>query len=194
MLLPLEQRVGQLLGATCRWFAYFGGMVLIAIALVTVVSVIGRALTGFGLGPIKGDFELVEIGSAVAVFAFLPWCQLNRSHVTVDILARHFSPPIQKLLELLGNIAITMLAFIITWRLWMGMGERFTFFSQETRDAFGFGYKPFSAEETFILGLPTWYGYALGLVSAALFTVVSLYTVWRSVNEWRTAGVSRVGS
>ena len=194
MLPQLERRVGKLLGFISRWFAYFGGSVLIAIALITVVSVIGRALTGFGLAPIKGDFELVEIGSAVAVFSFLPWCQLNRGHVTVDILVRHFSSRVQQLLELLGNSAICVIAAVITWRLWMGMGERFTFFSQETRDALGFGYKPFSAEETFILGLPTWYGYALGVVSALLFTVVSLYTVWRSVNTLRSTEVSHVGS
>jgi len=183
MLRQLEKHTGHALGLISRWLAYFGGVVLTAIALITVVSVIGRALTGFGLGSIKGDFELVEIGAAVAVFSFLPWCQLNRGHVTVDILARTFPQFVQRLLELVGNIAIAMIAFVITWRLWMGMGERFTFFSQSTRDALGFGYKPFSVEETFILGLPTWYGYALGVVGAIVFTLVSVYTVWRSINE-----------
>jgi len=168
--------------------------VLTAIALLTVVSVIGRALTGFGLGAIKGDFELVEIGSAVAVFSFLPWCQLNRGHVTVDILTRNFPSTLQQILALIGNVVITAIAFVITWRLWMGMGERFTFFSQSMRDALGFGYKPFSAEETFILGLPTWYGYALGFVGAALFTLVSLYTVWRSINEIKSGDVTHVGA
>lgn len=194
MALTLEKRVGQLLASVSRWLAYFGGVVLTCIALLTVVSVIGRALTGFGLGPIKGDFELVEIGSAVAVFSFLPWCQLNRGHVTVDILARRFSLGVQRLLELIGNIVIACIAIVITWRLWMGMGERFTFFSQEVRDKLGFGYKPFSVEETYILGLPTWYGYALSLIGAVLFSIVAVYTVWRSINEVRTGEVNHVGT
>lgn len=194
MLERQEQRTGQFLGVISRWLAYFGGLILSSIAILTVVSVIGRALTGFGLSSIKGDFELVEIGSAVAIFSFLPWCQLNRGHVTVDILVRTFPERIQRFLDLIGNIAISLIAIVITWRLWMGMGERVTWFSQETRDLLGFGYKPFSVEETYILGWPTWYGYALGLIGAFLFTVVALYTVWRSINELRVNRVSHVGA
>ena len=151
-------------------------------AILTVVSVIGRALTGFGLSAIPGDFELVEIGAAVAVFSFLPWCQLNRGHVTVDILVRAMPGKAEQWFELIGNIVITVIAFVITWRLWMGMGERLTWFSQGTRDLLGFGFKPFSVETTFILGMPTWYGYALSMVGAMLFCLVSFYTVWRSLN------------
>lgn len=178
-----ERVVGSLLTQLSRWLVYIGGLVLCAIALLTVVSVIGRALTGFGLSAIPGDFELVEIGAAVAVFSFLPWCQLNRGHVTVDILVRSFPEKIGRWLELLGNISISIIALIIAWRLWMGMGERVTWFEQTTRDILGFGYKPFSVETTFILGLPTWYGYALGMVGALMFALVSVFTVWRSINE-----------
>jgi TRAP-type C4-dicarboxylate transport system permease small subunit len=178
-----EQAIGRLLHVLARWLVFVGGTVLCAIALLTVVSVIGRALTGFGLSAVPGDFELVEIGAAVAVFSFLPWCQLNRGHVTVDILVRVFPWRIRKLLEFIGNLGIGMIAVVIAWRLWMGMGERVTWFSQSLRDLLGFGYKPFSIETTFILGMPTWYGYALGMVGATLFCLVSLYTIWRSLNE-----------
>ena len=184
MALTLEQRVGRALALPARWLSYFGGLVLTLIALLTVVSVIGRALTGFGLAPIRGDFELVEIGSAVAVFCFLPWCQLNRGHVRVDILTHVLPNRMNALLEIIGDVAISLIAFVITWRLWMGMGERVTWFSQPVRDALGFGYKPFSPESTFILGWPTWYGYLAGLVGCVLFTIIALYTVWRSTNEF----------
>ena len=184
MALTLEQRVGRALALPARWLAYFGGLVLTLIALLTGVSVIGRALTGFGLAPIRGDFELVEIGSAVAVFCFLPWCQLNRGHVRVDILTHVLPNRMNALLEIIGDVAISLIAFVITWRLWMGMGERVTWFSQPVRDALGFGYKPFSPESTFILGWPTWYGYLAGLVGCVLFTIIALYTVWRSTNEF----------
>ena len=58
-------------------FALLGGAVLIVLTLLTVASVSGRALIPLGLGPLPGDFELVEAGVAFAVFAFLPWCQLS---------------------------------------------------------------------------------------------------------------------
>jgi len=188
MSLTLEKRVGLLLSHPARWLACFGGLVLTVIAVLTVASIIGRAFTGVELGAftfssIKGDFELVEIGAAVAVFCFLPWCQLNRGHVRVDIINRFIPGRFNAVLELIGDIAIAVIAFVITWRIWMGMGERVTWFSQEVRDTLGFGYKPFSVEETFILGWPTWYGYAVGFIGCLLFTVVAFYTVWRSFNE-----------
>ena len=34
--------------------------------------------------PVPGDFELVAIGTGLAVFAFLPWCQMTRGNVLVD--------------------------------------------------------------------------------------------------------------
>jgi len=196
MSLTLEQRVGQLLSHPARWLACFGGLVLTVIAVLTVVSIIGRALTGVELGgfafsAVKGDFELVEIGAAVAVFCFLPWCQLNRGHVRVDIISRVIPGRLDALLELIGDLAIALIAIIITWRIWMGMGERVTWFSQEVRDTLGFGYKPFSVETTFILGWPTWYGYAVGFIGCLLFSIVALYTVWRSINEVIAGRVAR---
>ena len=68
-----------------RTLALLGGVVLVAMTLVTVVSIIGRAMISFGFGPVPGDYELIEAGAAFAVFAFLPWCQLMRGHATVDV-------------------------------------------------------------------------------------------------------------
>jgi TRAP-type C4-dicarboxylate transport system permease small subunit len=177
-----EQATGRKLHRISKYLVYFGGVVLTGIAIMTVISVIGRAFVKYGLGPIPGDFELVEAGSAVAVFAFLPWCQLNRGHVSVDIVTNNFPDRLQALLVLIGDLAITAVAVVIAWRMWMGMGERVSWFSQPVRDAIGFGYKPFSVETTFILAMPVWYGFALAMIGASLFVVVALYTVWRSLN------------
>ena len=166
-----------------RIMVYFGGTILTGIAIMTVISIIGRAFVKYGLGPIPGDFELVEAGCAVAVFSFLPWCQLNRGHVSVDVLANQFPKSLQGVLILIGDITISLVAFVITWRLWMGMGERTIWFSQPVRDILGFGYKPFSPEATFILGMPLWYGYLLSLIGAVLFSIVAAFTVWRSIND-----------
>ena len=151
MFRSTEERVGHRLHSLAKVLAYFGGVVLTCIAILTVLSIIGRAFTGFGLSAIKGDFELVEIGSAVAIFCFLPWCQLNRGHVSVDILVRSFPQRVQSLLDIVGNVFIALIAIVITWRLWMGMGERVSWFSQEVRDILGFGFKPFSVETTLSL-------------------------------------------
>lgn len=180
-----EIRVGRAMDRIARLLAYLGGFVLILLAIMTVVSTIGRAFVGLqiGLGPIPGDFELVEAGTAVAVFCFMSWCHLNQGHVTVDIVEDFVPRRANLTLVLIGNILVLMVAFVIAWRLWMGFGEQVTWFSQPIRDVLGFGYKPFTNNTTYILGMPLWYSYILSVVGAVFFTIISVFTVWRALND-----------
>ena len=57
--------------------ALFGGLLLFCVAALVVVSVVGRWLSGTALastfpwlGPVNGDFEMVQMATAVAVFSF----------------------------------------------------------------------------------------------------------------------------
>jgi len=86
-----------------RLMALVGGLVLTSLIILTCVSVIGRGLNSLlhgpiatiapalsrrllelGVGPVNGDFELVEAGIAFAIFAFIPLCQVSSGHATVD--------------------------------------------------------------------------------------------------------------
>ena len=180
-----EKRVERFANQLSKGLVFFGGAVLTALAFMTVLSTIGRAFVGLqiGLGPIPGDFELVEAGTAVSVFCFMSWCQLNRGHVTVDIFTNQFGQRANALLILIGNSLIFIVAFVIAWRLWMGFGEQVTWFSQPIRDLIGFGYKPFTNNTTYILGMPFWYSYLLSFIGAFCFALISAFTVWRSLND-----------
>jgi len=182
-----EKQVGRAVGAACRLAAMAGGLLLVSAAAVTVVSVTGRALTGVGLGPVRGDFELVEMGCAIAVFAFLPWCQFHRAHVTVDILAERLPPRIHAALGLAGDAALALCAGVIFWRFWLGTMEKVPFGSEAVRAALGMGPKPFFAETTYELQIPVWIPYSLALAGAGLFFLTCLYTCWRSLN-WTLRG------
>lgn len=182
-----EARVGRVLEKLARYLAYAGGLVLIAIAVITVLSITGRALIFAGLGPIKGDFELVEMGCAIAVFFFLPWCQLKRGHVTVDIFVDRLPRRGHAGFGLIGDLCVLVAASLIAWRLYLGFGEKFPYGSDALRETLSMGYKPFFAETTYELELPIWMPYGLALVGAAVFVLVSAYTVWRSLN-WTLAG------
>lgn len=180
-----EKRVERFANQLSKGLVFFGGAVLTALAFMTVLSTIGRAFVGLqiGLGPIPGDFELVEAGTAVSVFCFMSWCQLNQGHVTVDIFTDQFGQRANALLILVGNSLIFIVAFVIAWRLWMGFGEQVTWFSQPIRDLIGFGYKPFTNNTTYILGMPFWYSYLLSFIGAFCFALISAFTVWRSLND-----------
>ncbi len=145
-----------------------GGLVLIALIVLSVLSISGRALVPIGLTPIPGDFELVEAGTAFAVFCFLPWCQLQGGHVTVDILKDALGPRMDGLLAALFNLMMTMTAIFILWRTYAGMHDKMRY-----------------NEVTFILQFPAWWGYALCLPLAALFVAVGAFTVWRSIARAR---------
>lgn len=187
----VEVKVGRALKKISRWLAYFGGFALTAAALMTVVSIIGRAMVWAGLGPVPGDFELVELACAVAVFSFLPWGQFHRGQVTVDVLVDVFPKRIKIFLGMLGDLALAVASSIIMWRLWLGLGERLPHGSDFMRGLLMLGDKPYYTETTFILRMPIWYGYALTMLGAFFFAVVCLYTVWRSFN-WLIRGVEEV--
>ncbi|MEM9583173.1 MAG: TRAP transporter small permease [Pseudomonadota bacterium] len=178
-----ELRVGRVLERLARVAAYAGGLVLVGMALITVTSIIGRALLSWGLRPIQGDFELVEMGAAIAVFAFLPWCQLQRGHVSVSLVVNRFGGRLRALFEMLGDVAVSIVAGLIMWRLYLGFAEKFPYGGPALRDALSMGSKPFFPETSFELQLPVWIPYGLALIGAVLFFVVSLYTVWRALNQ-----------
>ena len=79
---PPAERLGAAIHMLCRGAAFGGGAVLIAIMALTVVSVVLREVTG---RPIPGDYELVEMGCAIAIFAFLPYCQIIGGNVLVEL-------------------------------------------------------------------------------------------------------------
>jgi TRAP-type C4-dicarboxylate transport system permease small subunit len=180
-------RLGNSIDAISQVLAVAGGMVLAAMALVTVVSVVGRALAGFGLAPVRGDFELVTIGCAVAVFWSLPLAQMRRAHVTVDILSERLGPRVHAVLGLIGNAALTVCAAVVAVQLARAFGERFPHGSSAFRDALGLGPPPFFAETTYELQIEVWIPFGLSLVGAAWLVVVCGYTVWRSA-RWVVEG------
>lgn len=143
--------------------AMAGGVALAFAALVTVVSVIGRALIGLGMSPIPGDVELVQASMVFAVFCFLPWCHLERGHAVVAIVTDRFPVRVGALTELIWDIAMLVAVAFIAWRLWVGLFD-----------------KAANREATFILGVPLWIIYALGMVGAVVGVMVAGYCVARS--------------
>ena len=78
---------GLVLRISNAW-AILGGVVLLLVVLINVVSVIGAATINKA---VPGDFELTELGVAIAAFSFLPFCQIAGHNVTADIFTARAS-------------------------------------------------------------------------------------------------------
>ena len=161
-----EIYVGARIEAISKALATLGGLVLIFLALLTLLSILGRQLLFLGLGPVPGDFEIMEIGCGFAVFSFLPWCQVQAGHAVVDIFVVKLGVRINSFLELLWNATMMSASGLIAWRMYEGALE-----------------KKISEETTLILQIPLWIGYAAGVMALLVLVIVCAFTVWRSLND-----------
>lgn len=140
-------------GASRAW-AVAGGGVLLAVMLMTVLSVAMRAVLGF---PILGDFELAEMGTAIAAFAFLPYCHQAGGNVLVDVFTGAAPERVKRALAALSSLLLLALALVLLWRMALG-GHDFYRYREETTN----------------LGIPRWWAFPPILISLALLALVAL--------------------
>lgn len=179
-------RVDRIVRALARLLALAGGAVLVALVAVTCVSVLGRALDGAGhspfvaewlpalasmlqaAAPVLGDFELVEMGTAFAVMAFWPWCQLERGHATVDIVSRALPARADGALAIVWEIVFALVVTLVAWRLLEGAQDKARY-----------------NETTFLLGWPVWWGYAAAFAASCVATLAAWWAVVLRVRDPR---------
>jgi len=150
--------IDRLLAMLARGFALGGGLVLLAIVALTSASVIGRALFG---QPVPGDFELVERGTAIAVFFCFPWCQWQGGHVAVDIFANRLGQPVAHFLARLGAAGFALLALFLIWRLAAGGIQTWRY-----------------DDQSMVLGVPDWMLYVAIWPTLLLWALVAIRRVF----------------
>jgi TRAP-type C4-dicarboxylate transport system permease small subunit len=175
-----------------RIMAILGGIVLVALIVLTCASITGRLLNGglhsemvqglapgfaawvldLGIGPVNGDFELVEAGVAFSIFAFLPLCQIGAGHASVDIVTGSFPRGVNRFLGMVIELIFAAVLVLIAVQLFSGMLAKK-----------GYG------ETSFLLQFPVWWGYAASLVPAATAAVVGVYMAAVRVVEVATGRV-----
>lgn len=172
-----------------RVFAYLGGAMLVALVVLTCVSVLGRklndllhalvagerfagvaqALQDTGIGPVKGDIELVEAGMAFAIFAFLPLCQMTSGHAAVDIFTAKLPPRPNRILRAVTEVVFAAVLLLIAVQLGAGMLSKLR-----------------SGQTTFLLQFPLWWAYALSLSAAGVAALVAIYVAYVRLIEAAT--------
>jgi TRAP-type C4-dicarboxylate transport system permease small subunit len=137
-----------------EWWALGGGIVLLAVALMTTWS----AFSGWVFGkPLPGDFELTEILVAIAVFAFLPYCQQTDANVTADLFTARAGPRALAAFRLFGGLLALGVALLLAWRTWAGLLD----------------YRKY-VETTAILKIPIWWAYVPAFASLVLLVLACL--------------------
>ena len=163
---PAMRRLEQ----CCDASAAVGALVLIAVALMTTVSVVGRA---FFSHPILGDVELVQLGNAVVVASFLPYTQYRRANIIVDCFTTGVSERTQGLLDLAGTALYTLVMALVLWRVAAG------------------GIAIHEAQErSMLMDLPLWVPYLLMLPGLALCVLIGLVQCARMAGERSTGAAA----
>jgi len=145
------------------------GRELSDLAYSGVLRGVGDWLLGLGIGPILGDFEMVEAGVAFAIFAFLPLTQLRGAHAKVDVFTAGLGPRVNAALATFWSVVMAVIILLITWRLFAGLQDKMRF-----------------GETTFLIQFPIWCAYAACLVAAITASIVALYCAAARLTGTRT--------
>jgi TRAP-type C4-dicarboxylate transport system permease small subunit len=155
--------VGRTLELLAKAFAFAGGAVFVVMIGMSATSIASRTLLG---QPLPGDFELVQLGCAVGVAAFLPWCQMRRGNIIVDFFTARLSPRLQALLDAVGALLLALVMALVAWRAGAGAISVYE-----------------SGERAMISRYPQWVGYAAIVPSLALAALAGFHTAWDSLKQ-----------
>ncbi|MEO8137392.1 MAG: TRAP transporter small permease [Betaproteobacteria bacterium] len=146
---------GRRLLALCKVVAILGGLVFVALVIMSIVSIVGRKLAS---APLPGDVELLQVCSAFAAASFFAYCHLVGGDVKVDFFTQHLRPSRVHTLDAIGSLLVGLFGALIAWRSFAG--------AITVKDA---------AETTMILGWPLWIGQMLMVPGFVLLAAAGFY-------------------
>ena len=157
-----NNKFGRILNLISKYFAIFGGFILLTAALISIFSIFGRVVFS---SPILGDFELVEIACAVAIGSFLPLCHLKEGNVIVDFITAKLSKNKIHLLDSISSFIFGVVAFFFSFRMILGAKDMYVY-----------------QEETMLLAFPIWLPFLPVIASFFLLTICCFYTFIIKIN------------
>jgi TRAP-type C4-dicarboxylate transport system permease small subunit len=151
---PKRQIAVRVIRDLARYWALLGGLVILGVVAVNVYSVAQIMLFD---RPFPGVYEIVQVGTAVGMFMFLPYCQVTGANVTADIFTAGMGRRAIVALAGLGALCAVAFAAILLWRMSFGLIDQMTY-----------------RETTAIYQFPLWYAFLPILVSLALLALAGV--------------------
>jgi len=154
--------------------ALLGGLILLAIVLVTAVNAaafgLNRIARLFGgtVSGLSGYEDFVRLAVGAAALLFFPYCQLQRGHLAVDFLVDKMAPLARRALDGLSLLGIAALALFLAY--WMALGMA------ETRA---------DGALSRVLGWPEWPFYLPGILSLLLWAAIALLQLFETDGDVR---------
>ena len=156
-----NDKFGRFLHDLAYILAILGGIILVIVILINFISILSRIIF---LNPLVGDFELVEIGSAIAISSFLPLCHLKKGNVIVDFITAKLNFKKIAFLDCISSVIYGLIALFFTWRMFFGAKDMYNY-----------------QEETMLLQFPIWIPFLPVTFSFGLLSVCCLYTFYREL-------------
>jgi TRAP-type mannitol/chloroaromatic compound transport system permease small subunit len=159
-LLPREEMPergpwGRRLLVLSKAFALAGGTLLVALVVMSVASIVGRKLFSM---PVPGDIEIMQMGTAVAAAALLPYCEMLGKHLRVDFFTAHLRAGPKAVLDGIANLLLGFVGALVAWRT-----AAYTISIWQ------------AGETSMVLGWPVWPATALIVPSLIMFALAGWY-------------------
>ncbi|WP_245555219.1 TRAP transporter small permease [Ahrensia kielensis] len=164
-----QTRIGAWIVWSVRWWALLGGVLVMGLALMTAASAVSNLITGI---PFSADYELVKHIIAIAIFMFLPYCQITGSNVSVDVFTERMRPRAKTAMAVLSSALALGFALFMLVLMYGGLLSYLKY-----------------REVTPVLKLPLWTAFPpilLSLLLLALAACVTLVAHLRAMRVLKT--------
>ncbi len=104
---------GRALLAMSKYLAIVGGLVFVALVVMSIVSITGRKLF---VMPVPGDIEILQMCAAFASSTFFAYCHLVNGDVKVDFFTHNLARPKVAAMDAIGSLLVGLFGALIAWR------------------------------------------------------------------------------
>jgi len=150
------------LSALIKYWALAGGVIILVLVLITAASAVSNLLFGM---PFAGEYELAKHFVGIAIFTFLPYCQLSGANVTVDIFTEGVSQRAKSAMLFVSALLAVAFAALLLRQMSLGFRDYLH-----------------SGEVTATLHLPLWTAFPAILFSLVLLLAAAVMT---GLDGWR---------